>query len=93
MKAIFYVCSAIRNGKLISQAIEAASEEEAAQLFFEAYSCKSYTTLGPFYKKRVSKEEVKPVVKFSKETKKAIYDGWNVNAFILDSPIDHAFIG
>lgn len=92
MKIIYFVCSTIKNNSLISEVIEANSSTEADTFFKDTFGVRPTKTLGPFFKKRVSLEDQKPNIKFSKIMKKAEFENWNVKAFILEAPKDSAFI-
>lgn len=48
--------------------------------------------MGPFFKKRAQVLETTRELKFTNQTKKAIYDGWVVNAFVLKEPENQAYL-
>lgn len=48
--------------------------------------------LGPFYKKRAQVIENTRSLKFSNQTKKAVYNDWMVNAFLLKEPENQAYL-
>jgi hypothetical protein len=48
--------------------------------------------MGPFYKKRAQVLESTRVLKFTNQTKRAQYNDWLVNAFILKEPVDQAYL-
>jgi hypothetical protein len=88
-----YVCCSITNdGELINKIIAAASPEEAGNLFLEQSTIKAKEILGPFYKKRTQVLENTRVLKFSNQTKKAIFNDWLVNAFLLKEPENQAYL-
>ena len=92
-RQIVFVCSAISpNGDLLSKIIPASTIEEASNLFFEQQNISAKEVLGPFYKKRVGVLENTRVIKFSNETKKAIYNDWLVNAMLLKFPENQAYL-
>jgi len=88
-----FVCSGIANGKeLASDEFAASSTEEAASLFLDKYKVKPKSIFGPFFKKRTQILETTTVLKFSNQTKKAIYEGWFVTAFVLSEPENYAYL-
>jgi hypothetical protein len=92
-RPIFFVCAAVsEEGVLVTKLIESTSPGEASQKFEETNSIKPQEVLGPFYKKRTQIIESTRVLKFSNETKPAIYNDWVVNAFMLKEPENHAYL-
>jgi hypothetical protein len=92
-RPIFFVCAAIAEpGDLIIKMILATSQQEAMELFKKEFFIPPQEILGPFYKKRTQILETTRTLKFSNQTKKAIYNGWIVNAFMLKEPIDQAYL-
>jgi len=89
---VFVCISLTDEGELISKIISATSPTEASQLFTNQYSYKPREVLGPFLKKRTQVMEVTRVLKFTNQTKKAVYDDWLVNAFMLKEPADQAYL-
>lgn len=88
-----YVCSAIaENGDLLNKILPAQTQEDAGKLFFDQTNVKPKEILGPFYKKRTQVLETTRILKFSNITKKAIFNDWMVNAFLLKEPEDHAYL-
>ena len=88
-----YVCSSITNsGELVNKILSASSQDEAGTLFSEQTSLKAKEILGPFFKKRAKVLEKTRVLKFSAQTKKAIYEDWLVNAFMLKEPENQAYL-
>lgn len=85
----FFVCSAIIDGNLVSKEISAASENGAASLFQKETNFSFQKCFGPFYKKKIIKPKT---IKFSNQTRKAIYQDWEVNAFLLNEPKNHAYL-
>lgn len=62
-------------------------------MFFDENKIYPKEILGPFFKKTVQKEKIdKTKLKFSNKTKKAQYNDWEVNAFLLDEPKNHAYL-
>lgn len=94
MKQIFFVCSSILDGNLISKIVSAQSEDEAFSLFNNSENVKPQIILGPFYKKRVKPIDNIQMLKFSTDNKvrKGIYDDWIVNVFNLLEPANHAYL-
>lgn len=92
-RATFFVCSSILDGKIISSDVEASSKKEASSLYSSASKLEPETVSGPFYLKRVKIPKLaKKDLQFSGITKKALYKGCLVNAFLLNSPKDHAYL-
>jgi len=92
-RQIVYVCSAIsENGDLLNKILPASTQEEAGNLFFEQTNIRAKDILGPFYKKRAQVLETTRVLKFSNVTKKAVFNDWVVNAFLLKEPEGHAYL-
>lgn len=92
-RPIFFVCAAINNlGELITKIIEAASPKEAASFFYDLTNTKAKDILGPFMKKRAQIIENTRILKFSDQNKKAIYNDWEVDAFMLKEPENHAYL-
>jgi|SRR5579859_3032741 len=92
-RATYFVCITVSNGNLISSQILSKSEKEATELFLKDFLISPQKIYGPFYKKKkqISQKVLKPL-KFSSQAKKAIFNDWLVNAFILDDPKDHAYL-
>jgi hypothetical protein len=92
-RQLVFVCASIAsNGDLITKVIPAASPAEATQMFTEQFSISPKEILGPFFKKRAQVLEVTRELKFTKETRKAVYNDWVVNAFILKEPENQAYL-
>ena len=92
-KDIIYVCSAINENKLISHSIIAMSQKEASDIFYQKYQTLATEILGPFHeaKKQIFKNF--KILKFSNtKPRKAIYNNWIVNAFILSEPVNCAYL-
>lgn len=88
----FYVCSAIKDNELISTTVAAKSISAATDYFNTHFLCIPKTVLGPFYKKRNKFVKSNKSLKFIGGYKKAIYNNWLVNAFLLSEPVDHAYL-
>jgi hypothetical protein len=87
-----FVCSSITDDfKLISKIIEANTKEEANSLFLEQFSIQPKEIFGHFYKGKKSVESHSKI-KFSNQTKKAIYNDYYVDAFLLSEPENHAYL-
>lgn len=92
-RQVIFVCVTISpSGELITKIISAATPAEAAQLFTNECFLSPKEVLGPFFKKRAQVLENTVVLKFTNQTKKAIYDDWIVNAFILQEPANQAYL-
>lgn len=87
-----FVCANIVNNNLLTKVIQAETSEEASKIFNQEFMINPKEILGPFYKKRIKAVEQVRTLKFSNETKKALYNNWIVNAMLLKEPEDHAFL-
>lgn len=93
-REIVFVCSSISNkGELISHIIPGKTPAEASALFLEQNHLDAQKVLGPFYKKKTQILETTRSLQFaSSKFKKAEYNGWLVNAFMLVEPADQAYL-
>ena len=91
-KKTIFVCSSIIDNILISEEIVSASVKEAEDIFTSKYNMKPKVIFGPYNKKRIDAVEVTKVLKFSNQTKKAIYKSWFVTAFLLVEPENQAYL-
>lgn len=92
-RQVFFVCVGITDvGELLTKVIPATSPDEASKYFSEKHSMTPKEILGPFYKKRAQVIENTRSLKFSNQTKKAIYNDWMVNAFLLKEPENQAYL-
>jgi hypothetical protein len=91
-KEIFYVCASCINQKLVLETIPASLEKDAVSLYKNKYGQVPEKIEGPFYKKRVYTEPVNQNIKFNGQIKSAMYQGWKVNAFLLQEPENFAFL-
>ncbi len=87
-----FVCASIAEGTLVTEIIPANSPSDATQKFTDKYSHAPLTVLGPFFKKRAQVIENTRTLQFTNQTKKAIYNDWVVNAFLLKEPVDQAYL-
>ena len=91
-RQLVFVCAGIINGELITKIIPAVSQSEASEVFTKQFLYAPQDILGPFLKKKTQVIETTRILKFSNQTKKAIYGDWMVNAFMLTDPADWAFL-
>ncbi len=92
-RPIYFVCGAVNNqGDLIIKTIPSSSPKEAMDIFEKEFSFSPQEVIGPFYKKRTQILENTRSLKFSNQSKRALYNGWIVNAFMLKEPADQAFL-
>ncbi len=89
---VIFICSAIDNGKLISEMIVSKTSEQASSLFKDRFGVLPGAKQGPCGKKQDKKQQTKTSLKFSNKMKKAIYNGWEVNAFYLLDPSDSVYL-
>ncbi|CAB4197024.1 hypothetical protein UFOVP1290_544 [uncultured Caudovirales phage] len=89
---IIFICSAIDDGKLISEMIISKTSEQASSLFKDRFGVLPGAVHGPCWKKPIKKPEAKTSLKFANKMKKAIYNDWEVNAFYLLDPSDFAYL-
>ena len=93
MRQTFFVCAAISmDGKLLTRIIAAETPKEASELFLQETIIQAKEVLGPFFKKRTQIIENTRVLKFTAQQKRAIYDNWIVDAFMLQEPVDQAYL-
>lgn len=91
-KPIVFVCVGIIENNLIAKTITAASKDAAISIFIDQYHNPPNDVLGPFFEKKSQIVEPGKVVKFSNQTKKAVYCDWLVNAMMLTDPPNKAFL-
>lgn len=93
-RQLVFVCSGISDsGELISKMILAKTPDEAVCLFKQQNSVSAQITLGPFYKKMEQVLETTRSLQFAKgRFRQAIFNDWQVNAFALLDPADHAYL-
>lgn len=92
-RPIYFVCCASNSdGDLIAKTIQAVQVGEAIEIFKKEYSLLPQQSFGPFYKKRTQILEQTRELKFTNEIKKAEYNGWVVNAFMLTVPENQAYL-
>ena len=93
-RIIVYVCSAVKNGELISKMIETKNIDEARAAFEKEYLAKPETIFGPFYKKKTSVLNKNCDIKFksNEANKRGIYNDWYVSAMPLESPTDSFYL-
>jgi hypothetical protein len=91
-REIVFVCSAIVENTLTNKIIAAASPDEAADSFFKEFGMRPQESLGPFYKKRTQVLETTRTLKLTNQSKKAVYNEWIVTAFILEEPVNYAYL-
>lgn len=92
VRQIVFVCASAADGELNVKMIPASSPSEATELFFKQFGHNPTEVLGPFYKKRTQVIEETRVLIFTNQTKKAVYNDWVVNAFILKEPENQAYL-
>lgn len=89
----FFVCSAIIKNNLISEMILAPSVEEVSKLFIDQFGEKPAIIHGPVYKVKTHILENTRILKFTdNRPRRAIYNDWIVNAFMLNEPANHAYL-
>lgn len=88
-----FVCAVISNDQqLITRIIVAHSPKEAAELFQAEVFLQPQEILGPFYKKKTQVIENTRVLKFLNQAKRAVYNDWIVDAFMLQEPENQAYL-
>lgn len=88
-----FVCVTISDNKeLITRLISAEYPKEAADLFFQQMGCQPQEVLGPFFKKKTQVIESTRILKFTAQQKRAIYNDWVVDAFLLQEPPNQAYL-
>jgi hypothetical protein len=92
-RQVVFVCVGITDThELVSQVIEAKTQQEAAEKFFKQVAISAKDVLGPFYKKKSQVLESIRTLKFSNQTKRCIYNDWVVDAFLLQDPENYAYL-
>jgi hypothetical protein len=91
-RPIYFVCCASSDGDLIAKTIQSVSLNEAIEIFKKEFLISPQQSFGPFYKKRNQILEKTRELNFTNECKKAEYNGWLVNAFILKIPEGQAYL-
>jgi hypothetical protein len=89
----YFVCISMRAGEdFVSRVIPASSPQDASTAYKEQVGIEPKEILGPFFKKRAQVLENTRTLKFTNKTKRAIYNDWVVNAFILKEPENQAYL-
>lgn len=91
-RLIYFVCSSLNQGNLVSELILADDLDKATDLFISKIGVKPDIVYGPFYKKKVEKVVLSTPFKVTNQVKKAEYESWLVNAIILKEPINSALL-
>ena len=95
-RPVVFVCIAADSKNVkspyVSMVIQATSQEDAHKLFLETTGLKAQTIHGPFRPKRAQVMENTRTLKFTDQSKKAIYNDWEVNAMFLKEPENHAYL-
>lgn len=94
-RPVVFVCVGIDPNKPndpVSKQITAASQNEAASLFLEMTKVKAKAIHGPYRMKRAQVMENTRNLRFTDQSKKAIYNDWEVTAFWLKEPENHAYL-
>jgi hypothetical protein len=92
-RIIIYVCSAIKDGNLLSKMVEASSVDESCSFFEQENGIKPQVILGPFYKKKTGMLDKNFNIKFKFGPNiQAIYNGWHITAMPLSNPPESAYI-
>jgi hypothetical protein len=95
-RPVVFVCVAIdpnKPGDPVSKEIKAASQVEAASLFFEMMKVKAKNIHGPYRPKRQQVMENTRNMKFTDQpARKTIHDGCEVTVFFLKEPENHAYL-
>ena len=89
-REVVFVC--VEHSQQITKIISASSPKEASELFIKEFIVSPKEILGPFFKKRTKVIETTRELKFTNQTRKAIYNDWLVNAFLLKEPVDQAYL-
>lgn len=88
-----FVCVTFTYGtELITRIIAAETPKEASELFLKETGHQPKEVLGPFFKKRTQVIENTRVLKFTTQQRRATYNDWVVDAFMLQDPADHAYL-
>lgn len=88
----YFVCFGIKNNLIAHRTIPALSEKDAIEIYSQEFFITPQEVLGPFYKKKIKLKNDFKSLKFLNGSANAIYKDWNVDAFVLKEPKDHAFL-
>lgn len=92
-RVVFFICSAIRDGELVSKMIEASTLEESYSLFEKEHGVKPQVVHGPVYQKKTGTLDKNFDIKFKfGQNKQGTYNGWHVTAMPLLSPTDSVYL-
>lgn len=92
-RPIIYVCSAVKDGELLSKMVESKNVEESYALFEKENGIKPQIVLGPFYKKRTSVLDKNCNIQFKpNQSKRGVYNGWHVTVIPLSNPADSVYL-
>ena len=93
-RQIFFVCIGMDSskGEFVSKVIPSDSPKDASTAFHQETQLEAKEVLGPFFKKRAQVVESSRVLKFTNQIRKAVYNDWHVNAFILQEPENQAYL-
>src|SRR5574337_89901 len=93
-RPVVFVCVGIDHEKLdvVSKSIQANNQNDAANLFLEQTSIKAKNIHGPFRPKRAQVLNNTRSLKFADHSCKAVYNNWEVTAFYLKEPENHAYL-
>lgn len=93
-RPVVFVCVGIDHDKIdvVSRQITAASQSEAGRLFLEQTKIKAKIIHGPYRPKRAQVLENTRTMRFTDQSRKATYGDWEVTAFYLKEPENHAYL-
>lgn len=95
-RKLVFVCVGLESiGKIVSHEVVARTSQEAFQQFLSLTGINADAIHGPYRPRKQITSPDKPketTFRFSDQVKKASYNGWEVNACLLQEPIDHAFL-
>lgn len=94
-RPVVYICIGMdpaKPGEYVSKEIQAISQVEATNFFLEQTKIKAKNIYGPYRKKRAQILENTRSLKFADQTRKAVYNDWEVNAMFLKEPENHAYL-
>ena len=92
-RPVFYVCIGLdAAGEVVSKEIQALTQGEASSLFLELTNLKIKKIHGPYRPKREQVLNNTRSMKFGTRSYIAIYNDWEVMAFELNEPENHAYL-
>ncbi len=91
-RQVVFVCSAVKNGVLVSSVISSESLDDARDLFKALNEVNAESVTGPFYKKKMGILDAQIQLRFTEKTVSGLYNNWYVRGFELEKPNDCSYV-